>query len=1626
MPDVKTIQRWLTTRVAQLLAVEPETIDIYEPFANYGLGSADAIGLSGELEEWLGQDFAPTLMFDYPCIAALAGYLGQGQAPRALTEHAETAQEFALDEPVAIIGIGCRFPGGAETPARFWELLREGFDAVENIPPDRWDVDAFYHPDPDIPGKMYTRVGSFLTNLAYFDASFFGISAREALSMHPQQRLLLEVAWEALEHAGLAPSALAGSSTGVFLGLLNLQDYTWQEEPGASLDNPYYGTGNAASIAAGRLSYFFNFQGPSLVIDTACSSSLVATHLACQSLRRRECQLALAGGVNTTLAPSTMVNACNMHMLARDGHCKTFDATADGFALGEGCGLVVLKRLVDARADGDPILAVIRGSAINQDGRSNGITAPNRLAQEAVIRQALARAGVAPRQVAYVETHGSGTSLGDPIEVEALSATLGSERSPQQPLILGALKTNIGHTIGAAGIAGLIKTTLALQHGEIPPNLHLQQANPYINWQACPLVLPTSPMPWPKGEVARIAGVSSFGWSGTNAHLILEEAPACTVGETSGKTHALLSLSARTEDALERATDRLLAHLLLHPMLPLADVAYTCHTGRDAFACRRTLVCESVQDAISALQQPESARMASGRAPKCQRAVAFLFPGERAHSDDEDLVDSLMRQAGDLYEQEPVFRSWVDRCCQQIQRLASTEQQGSSILRTTSHAPQSSSPVPGVAFAHASAHPGADTYANASGKAGLMTLEEFRPPEQAQHAPGHTNGRAHLPLARLAAFVIDYALAQLLLSWGLVPAALLGTGAGEYAAACLAEVLSTEEALRILIRQAYAGSDEELPFELTLQEPRIPCISAVTGTWLCAEEATCPQYWSGGQRRATFAQGIGLLQRGSEAEQEWLFLQVGAGDAPDLSVECSPPDSQQQCTQIIPTLPDGGLSPRAGLLSALGQLWIEGIALDWHAFYAGQQHTRVTLPLYPFEQQRYWSQPAAPTTSAPAGKTAEESPAQMKREHIDDWFYFPGWKSAGALAPFSCQDSRQATTGWLFFLDECGIGARLMEELRPYHAQISVVTPAQTFRRVTEGVYTLHPTTPAHYEALFKEIRARGYTNMRIVHLWTLSSQDQLPACDQHGFEQAARKGFYSVLTLVQALEHLSCERSRLMLVSCGIQQVLGNDIIIPANATLLGPCLVVPFEYPDITCHSIDIPPPASKDQRDDDICRALLGELTSGVSDSMVALRGNRRWLPASERISHTEGGRSTQILRQGGVYLITGGLGGIGLAMAEHLARTVQARLVLVGRQALPPREQWPHLLSASRQDDGQRVRAIERLEALGAQLLILQADVTDPVGMQQVITRTLATFGELHGVLHAAGVPGMGLIQLKTPEQAGRVLAPKVQGLLVLQQVLAAVPLDFLALFSSITSATGGGPGQVDYAAANAFLAAYAQQPRQIPHRTLAIDWSEWQWNAWEEGLAGYDGHVQAFLKEHRQHFGITFAEGAEAFERVLALQEPRVLVSTQDLQHFGELLQTLSATSLLQQPGGQMRQIYPRPALASSYVAPASALEQTIASLWEGLLGVAPVGIHDNFFELGGNSLVGITLIARVRKTLHLENLPAYVLYEAPTVGNLAGYIERGRQVSTIKERQERGEKRRAGLTQRMETMRQRK
>ncbi len=753
------------------------------------------------------------------------------------------AQLDKQHEPIAIVGMSLRFPNGANDPEKFWQLLREGVDCITEIPASRWNVDDYYDPDPDAPGKMYTRCAGFIDNVEHFDPQFFGIAPREAQSMDPQQRLLLEVTWEALERAGQAPSKLAGSRTGVYIGISG-NDYSHLHTGAESIDT-YFGAGVAHSIAAGRISYVLGLQGPSVAVDTACSASLTAVHLACQSLRSGESDMALAGGVNVILTPEGIITASQARMLSPEGRCKTFDASANGYVRSEGCAIIVLKRLSDALANGDNILALIRGTAANQDGRSGGLTAPNGEAQQAVIREALSNANLKPEDISYLETHGTGTALGDPIEVQALGEVFRESHSKEQPLFIGAVKSNIGHLEAAAGIAGLIKTVLALQHKELPPSLHVQKRNPHIAWEKLPVQVTTELMPWKSANGKRIAGVSSFGFSGTNVHVILQganedknEKEPSSNSETERAVH-VLTLSAKNDAALRELASKYESYLALQSNTPLnspsrgdsnnsfANICFTANAGRAHFNHRLAVFAESAEQArtqLSAYVAGETpAGVQRGKIDEGHRPeVAFLFTGQGSQ---------YLNMGKRLYETQPRFREALDKCDALLRPYLEApllsvlfsdgiHEQSNIPLNPPSRGDLQHSPLEGGQRGVADDVKNFDTVIDSKHtplKGGIVSNNEQQTPNDQQratsnqqptissrqqptiHDPRSTEDLLHQTLyTQPALFAIEYALAELWRSWGIVPSYVMGHSIGEYVAACVAGVFSLEDGLKLI------------------------------------------------------------------------------------------------------------------------------------------------------------------------------------------------------------------------------------------------------------------------------------------------------------------------------------------------------------------------------------------------------------------------------------------------------------------------------------------------------------------------------------------------------------------------------------------------------------------------------------------------------------------------------------------------------------------------------------------------------------------------------------------------------------------------------------------------------------
>ncbi|AFZ30320.1 6-deoxyerythronolide-B synthase [Gloeocapsa sp. PCC 7428] len=1508
----------------------------------------------------------------------------------------------ANPEEIAIIGISGRFPK-AKNIAEFWQNLCDGVEAISQFSDEELvaaGVELSLLNNPN-----YIKAGAVLEDIDLFDAGFFGFNPKEVEMTDPQHRLFLECAWEALENAGY-DAQRCESRIGVYAGasLNNYLTFNLNSDQIGSAYSFQKLIGNDKDFLSTRVSYKLNLTGPSLTIQTACSTSLVATALACQSLLNYQCDMALAGGASIRVPQKTGYLHQEGGILSPDGHCRAFDAKARGTIIGNGVGVVLLKRLSEAIADGDYIYAVIKGSAINNDGSGKvGYTAPSVNGQAEAIAEAIALADIEPETITYIETHGTGTALGDPIEISALTNVFRAETEKKGFCAIGSIKTNIGHLDAAAGVTGLIKTTLALKHKLIPPSLNFEEPNPEIDFANSPFYVNTKLTQWNATSTPRRAGVSSLGIGGTNAHVILEEAPSlreqesrragepvrckaslrCSNWREQERNYQLLVLSAKTDSALETATKNLAQHLTQHPELKLADVAYTLQVGRGVFNYRRAVICQNTQEAIKALETIDPQQVLTHFEESTQRSITFMFPGQGAQ---------YVNMGRELY-QIPTFREQVERCCLLLEP-----------------------------------HLGLDLHS-------VIYPQESEKQTAAEQLK-------QTQFAQPALFVIEYALAQLWMSWGISPQAMIGHSIGEYVAATLAGVMSLEDALTLvavrgrLMQQMSTGVmlsvsasaaevetflNEDLalaacnapslcvvsgsydavdkiaqkltakgieyrrlhtshafhshmmepmlkPFmaelkKVQLNPPQIKFISNLTGTWITADEAISPDYWAQHLRQTVqFSSGLSVLLEESEqlrcAPGDRILLEVGPGRTLCTLVK---QHAQQAAGQVVlPSLrhPQEEKSDVNFLLDILGRLWLAGVEINWSGFYTHEQRYRVPLPTYPFERQRYWIEPEIQTQVFDKGESK-----QGKKPNLTDWFYIPSWKRVPLV---KTKDITSHCS--LIFIDEYGVGSELVQHLQQLGQEIITVKVGEKFHQLDRNTYAINPNQADDYYKLLLQLREQGKTLKTITHLWSLTQSQIL------SWEATQNLGFYSLVYLAQAIvQQQISDTIELLVIANYLYDITGNEKLYPEKATILGACKVIPQEYPNIRCRLADILLPTSTSE---DIIKQLLAELTAESEDLIIAYRNNYRWVQTFESVALESATEDKIRLRTDGVYLITGGMGGMGLTFAEYLAKTVQAKLILLGR-SLP--------------SDNEKIK---QLEALGAEVLVVAADVTNEEQMQSAIAQSLERFGTIHGVIHAAGIAGAGMVQLKTPEIAEKVFAPKVQGTITLNNILKNINLDFLVLCSSL-SAIQGGFGQVDYCAANIFLDAFAHWNTTRNNQfTIAINWNTWQ----QVGMA-VNTDVPDEIKNWREESlknAILPAEGVEVFSRILANSLPQVIVSTQDLQvGLEQLHQLVLSLSLAQKPINSCQvsaSRHSRTLQESTYVEPRNEIEQTIANIWKELIGIEKVGVHDNFFELGGHSLLAVQTISRLREAFQVELPLRTLLFDAPTVSELAHVI----------------------------------
>jgi acyl transferase domain-containing protein/acyl carrier protein len=1495
-------------------------------------------------------------------------------------------------EGIAIIGMSGRFPG-AKDLEEYWRNLRDGVESISFFSAD--DLVAAGEDPSLLDTPNYVNAGGVLDDIDLFDASFFGFSARDSELMDPQQRVFLECSWHALENAGYNPDryrGLIGVFAGTAISTYLSEIYANLASPGL-VDDFQIIVGNDKDHLTTQASYKLNLKGPSVAVQAACSTSLVAVCMSCQSLLDYHCDMALAGGVAINMSQSKGYFYQPGGIFSPDGHCRPFDAKGRGIVVGNGAGIVVLKRLSDAIADRDHIRAVIRGFALNNDGSAKvGYTAPSVEGQAQVIAMAQAMAGVSAESISYIEAHGTATALGDPVEIAALTQAFRASTKKNGFCAIGSVKSNIGHLDTAAGVAGLIKTVLALEHRQLPPSLNYVKPNPEIDFSRTPFRVNARLSEW-RSSGPRRAGVSSFGIGGTNAHVVLEQAPE-TQSSTSSRRQHLLVLSSKTASALETATDNLAAFLAQQESASLPDVAYSLQVGRKFFGYRRALVSsDDPQGAAQALGARDRRLVLNSGGFAKERPLVFMFPGQGTQ---------CINMARRAYDDEPLFREQFDRCARLL--------------------------LPHLGFDFSS-----------------LIYPAGEPGEESEKVLARTS------ITQPALFAVEFALARFWISWGLKPQAMIGHSLGEYVAACLAGVFSLEDALalvairgklmesmsvgamlavglpeseaRLLLNDdlslaavngkassvvsgseaAVCALEQELHAKgsfcrrlvtshafhcrmmepivdlfvervrnLRLNAPEVPYISNLTGTWISAEEATRPEYWGEHLRNTVrFGDGIEELRK-----DEWVYLEVGPGET--LSMLVRNTLGTGASNHVVTSFPAIG-DPRAGsLLATLGWLWVSGVDVNLGSLYAHENRRRVALPVYPFERQRYWI-PSAADLSKHAERVVPSASQQ-----VEDWFYLPGWKQAGPGDPARHAKEPSQPGPCVIFDEGRGLGAGLAERLLKEGTIVTRVVAGEKFALIDSQVYSIRPDRPEDYRTLMEKIEFDSVSPPTIFHLWSADTERANGLSES--FERTQSRGFYSLAFLACALRRQSINNTiRISVVTTGVQEVLREDCLSPAKATVLAACKVIPQEQTNILCQNIDIAADDVRSERREGLLDLLIAELIMEPLEPVIALRRGRRWTPTFESIylSNTEG-RCTR-LRTGGVYLITGGLGNIGLIVAQYLAHEVRPKLVLVGRSAFPETAEWEPILKRDPESSvSRKIRILMELEKAGAEIMLAAADCGNRDEMELVVAEARRRFGNIQGVFHCAGnvaadsAVAIDQIDRSSAQQHFR---SKIDGVCVLDELFRGQEIDFFVLFSSLAAVLGG-LGLAPYAAGNVFLDAFAR----LQSRSGSVPWISVNWDAWE-----FDTDSASYAPKTTD--AIDPDQGISALRMILERAPEQIIVSSSDLQsRLDDWVNLNSLRDPATSENVAPAQVHPRPELMDDFVSPDTDTERTTVQIWENLLGVSPIGVNDSFFELGGHSLMAIQFASRLREAFGVE-FPIQKLFEAPRVSAVANWID---------------------------------
>jgi phthiocerol/phenolphthiocerol synthesis type-I polyketide synthase E len=1465
---------------------------------------------------------------------------------------------------VAVVGMACRFPGAA-TWRQYWHNLVHEVESIHFFTEE--ELMALGMERDDIHRPDFVNAGAVLENKSLFDAAFFGYRPDEARFLNPMHRVFHECVWEALEDAGYDPGNTKGA-IGLYAGGgddLNWKVYSTLKNSQQEVDGFTLGQLSNKDYLATLLSYKLNIKGPALSVNTACSTSLVAINLACKSLLMGEVKMALAGGVSVNTQQQKGYFYVEGMIDAKDGHCRAFDAAASGAVGGEGAGVVALKRLQDAINDGDHIYAVIKGSAINNDGnRKVGFTAPSIEGQVDCIRKALSIADIKPHTVGYVEAHGTGTRLGDPIEIEALNIAF--NRNRQQPCAIGSVKTNIGHLDTAAGVAGFIKAALSLKFRQLPASLHFKTPNPEIDFNGGPFYVNATAKQWePGGAWPLRAGVSSFGIGGTNAHVILEEAPLQQT-TTEGRSWKLFTISAKTPASLGRYRQEMKQFLQQATSLSLSDMSYTLQAGRKHFPYRQTIAYKEKADLLSWLGTGTPVTFVKDTKP----GIVFLFPGQGAQ---------YAGMVKELYEQEEVMRAIIDQGCRLF-----AQQTGVSL---------------------------ADSWFAAAGDHTINDTRYTQP----------------------AIFILEYAMAKLLLSWGISPRYMIGHSVGEYVAACISGVFTFDDALKLLIRRGaliaalpagimisisiseaaannflceglslaavngpeqvvLSGNPEaaqalmdklaaqDIPYvrlrtshafhsamldgilqdfryaleQISWQSMNIPFVSNVTGELITAALATSPDYWVRHLRETVlFSAGVHTLL---ETPGELLFVEVGAGHILSGLVKQQSPAAAtfQLIRSARDTTPDGQL-----LAEGLGQLWAHGIDIDWQRYYANEGRRRVPLPTYSFEPVKY---PAEVNPFEYGNVYTSRAVFPARAQEWSDWVYYPVWRSTVFFPPAA------KTKSFLLFSPGNTFLNPLKALLLAGGYEVTEVVKGTVFSEDGARKYSIDPAEKAHYRQLFAALGKEKIIITDIVYAWGIDAADEALRLERGN--STLDLVYFSPANLVQAMaEQQVLHGIRMAFVTNTLHNVTGASTTGYSQSLLLGFLNVVPQEFP-VSCCNIDIDVAADAAV----VIPGLVRELVHTEShDRIIALRGGQRWIRDYQK-NTLPVKKDTTVIQKGGVYLITGGLGNVGYLLAKHLVTVHQAKVVLTGRR---------------RPEDGAGEEnwqlRLKQLQGLSPEVHYYCCDVTDIHSLEETVLKINAAVGNIQGVIHAAGNIDRQYFELAeeiTYEKSMAILAPKIAGIKNLHQVFKTATLDFVWITSSLATVLGG-LSFTAYAAANLFMDHYVA--------ALAAELPVWKCIGLSEML--FD--EQEALQENETHRkALKPAEIAALFEWSAGIQQVPVI-----LQTITSLPERIHIAYHTKRAGGPDTEYslpvavkLLRPELGNAYEAAASATEEALVTIMQAYFGFEKIGVTDDFFELGGDSLKAMMLLKRIKKEFSIP-FTVHDFFESRSIRQMAVEID---------------------------------